>query len=105
MKQGQTQLIKTRDRDVVGMASQCGRAYRKDEKAPPTPIPVGSRSRAGNPEASKFYFKSNGRVLAVLSALLAAMWDKSVGQCRTKDPGGNCPAHRLPGQVVGKTEK
>lgn len=73
------------------MASQCGRAYRKDEKAPPTPIPVGSRSRAGNPEASKFYFKSNGRVLAVLSALLAAMWDKSVGAVQNQGPRRKLP--------------
>lgn len=54
---------------------------------------MGSGSRAGNPEASGFYFKGKGRVLTVFLAPLAAMWDKTGGNRRSKDPGGDGPEH------------
>ena len=68
----------------MGGARYCGHEYRQDEKA----APVGSHCRAGNPEASEFYFKGKGRVLTVFSAPLAAMWDKPVGasaEARTQE--------------------
>lgn len=69
----------------------------------PHPHPVGSRCRAGNPEASEFYFKGKGRILMVFSAPLAAIWDKAAGgKHRSEAPGGDGPEH--PAAIAGGEE-
>lgn len=67
---------------------------------------MGSCSRAGNPEASEFYFKGKGRVLTVFSASLAAMWDKAVGasaEARTQEETAQSTVR--PWRVMRDTDK